>query len=843
MPLNVGTLFATLDLDANPFTKNLGRTMSDAERQGERMSQIGGKLTKGLTLPLVAAGGAAAKLSMDFETSFSRMVGLAGVPADEVDGLRQSVLDLAGETAQAPQELADALYEAASAGLDSGQAMDAVTVAAKGAAAGLGSTRDIVGLVASAVASYGEANIDAAEATDILTATIRAGRADPAELAGTLGRVLPIASQLGVSFDEVGGTVAYLSNVFGDTNRTVTATQGLLTKLLSPSQQGRKALEDMGTSVEELQGAISERGLLGALDLLRERGFGENQQALASLFDDIEGRQAALALLGDESGKLAEILGETAGSAGALEEALGEAMGTDAQKAKQAIVDVQVSLIELGQTLLPLVGNIAEFVSAFLSWFDKLPGPLKTLVVAFGGVLAALGPMISVAGNVRKAIEVLPKIFDRISTGAHSAAGNLGSLTRTLGTGAAAIGVGVAAWQLYGQVMDDAKDRGKSAVDSLREQFAGVDPASMSMDKLRGIISAMDGDLQSLSDTIAGSQAPWDADKRAEMKAQREEGEKLRGEWKALEEQAEGLAAEMGVSTDEALRSILANEDLAAAAADTSKEFDEQAAAVQIAGDELEGYANQLKAMFDPIFAMQDAIAGEEEARRALSDAIRDHGPASEEATAAQDELTRAMVDTDSAALNLQQAVLAGDVSMADFRTQLDLWVAQGRITQEAADTLAGKVEGLTGKAEEYAGTYKATFEADTTTAEGRIAALKHSIATVPKTVPVGFIGPLLPGQSRAPGPVQTRDSGGPVDGPLGSPQMVLAHAGEIVLPTHRMGLGEALQHTLGISTTSPAGAAQGGGRVVNIGEMNLQTTESPRQWFDEGLWRVAGPS
>ena len=61
----------------------------------------------------------------------------------------------------------------------------------------------------------------------------------------------------------------------------------------------------------------------------------------------------------------------------------------------------------------------------------------------------------------------------------------------------------------------------------------------MLIDELRGIISAMDGDLQSLSDTIAGSQAPWDADKRAEMKAQREEGEKLRGEWKALEEQAE----------------------------------------------------------------------------------------------------------------------------------------------------------------------------------------------------------------------------------------------------------------------------------------------------------------
>ena len=83
------------------------------------------------------------------------MVGLAGVPAGEIDGLKDSILDLAGETAVAPQELADALYDAASAGLTSAQALEAVQVAAKGASAGMGTTGDIVGLVASATASYG----------------------------------------------------------------------------------------------------------------------------------------------------------------------------------------------------------------------------------------------------------------------------------------------------------------------------------------------------------------------------------------------------------------------------------------------------------------------------------------------------------------------------------------------------------------------------------------------------------------------------------------------------------------------------------------------------------------
>ena len=168
-------------------TKRLVTEAGGVSSVGAKMQNVGKDLTRNVTLPLALAGGAAIKFSTDFETAFASIVGLAGVPQEEIEGLKQSVLDLAGETGRAPQELAEALYFAASAGLDAAGAMDAVEVSAKGAAAGLGQTEDIVGLVASAVASYGEESINAAEAVDVLTATIREGRADPDELAGTLG--------------------------------------------------------------------------------------------------------------------------------------------------------------------------------------------------------------------------------------------------------------------------------------------------------------------------------------------------------------------------------------------------------------------------------------------------------------------------------------------------------------------------------------------------------------------------------------------------------------------------------------------------------------------------------
>jgi TP901 family phage tail tape measure protein len=401
-------------------------TMSSASaanmvKVGGQMQKLGGQMSRYVTLPVVGAGVAAIKMSSDFESAFARMQGLAGVTADEVDGLKASVLDLAGRTAQAPQALADALYQASSSGLNTADAMAAVEVAAKGAAAGMGSAADIVGLVASAVASYGKANITAARATDILTSAIREGRADPAELAGTLGRVLPIANAVGICFEEVGGATAYLSNIMGDTNRSVTSLQGLLVKLASPTAQGRQALADMGTSVTELKAAIDQDGLLGALDLLKTHGFEGNSQAMTQLFDDIEGRQGALALMADESGTLAATMDKVANSAGSLDQAFTVAADTSGFKMKQAWTDIQVALIKAGDVIMPIVSNVAGAIAGLAETFSSMPAPVQAIVIAFLGLVAAAGPLLVVGGSLIKNFNLMKTTFT--GTGAKISAG------------------------------------------------------------------------------------------------------------------------------------------------------------------------------------------------------------------------------------------------------------------------------------------------------------------------------------------------------------------------------------------------------------------------------------
>ena len=144
----------------------MGKKIQDV---GASVSKVGGSLTKSLTLPLVGIGAAAAATAIEFESSMSKITGLVGIAADEVKGMETAVLDLAGKTAKAPNELADALFVITSAGLRGSDAMAALESAAKAGAAGLGETNDIARALAGTMNAYGPEVVDAARATDVVT--------------------------------------------------------------------------------------------------------------------------------------------------------------------------------------------------------------------------------------------------------------------------------------------------------------------------------------------------------------------------------------------------------------------------------------------------------------------------------------------------------------------------------------------------------------------------------------------------------------------------------------------------------------------------------------------------
>jgi len=387
------------DKQINNAIKGLESLRKQSKSTSDKMQDMGKKMSLAVTAPLAAVGAAAAKASMDFDDSMTKIVGLVGIGAEEVDAMKQSVLGLAGETAQAPTQLADAMFVVQSAGLRGAEAMEALEAAAKAGSAGLGATSDVARSVAGALNAYGSEVLSAAEATDIIVATARAGNFETSQFAGALGDVLPFAQAAQASFQDVGGAVALLTRTNGNAAKSITQVTALFRAFAAPSKQTQTLLAEVGLSAEDLRESMAEQGLSGTLRMLDD-ALGGNREQLGLLLGSSEATGAALQILNADADALDGTFGTVADSAGITDEAFGAASETAGFKFRQAIQSLQATMITFGDTLAPVISKVAGFISGLANGLGALPGPVKTLVVGFGAIVAAIGPLLFIGGKV-----------------------------------------------------------------------------------------------------------------------------------------------------------------------------------------------------------------------------------------------------------------------------------------------------------------------------------------------------------------------------------------------------------------------------------------------------------
>lgn len=742
---------------AGQATADVARQADNWSRLGRSTADLGDRMTRNVTLPIVAVGAAAVKMAADFDSSFVTMTTLAGVSTSEVEALKESVLGLAGEVGRSPQELAEALYFLRSSGLDSAAAMDALEMSAKASAAGLGSTIQIADAVSSAMNAYAQSGLSAAEATDVLVATARAGKAEPAELAAQMGRVLPIASELGVQFHDVGAAIAALSLGGNDAAASTTQLMNVLMKMIRPSQQGAEALEAVGISVDDLEGMIAEKGLLGTLEELRAR-LGDSGFRL--FLEDAQAITAGLALTGENVEQVRGVFEDLSDTAGDTESAFGkwaESMGADNAR---AFADFQVALIRLGETLAPIVSDIMGFAAGFAEAFSKLPDGAQKAVIAGALVVAALGPIMSVGGRVitvagalSKAIAnwVLPAgtvsgAFTRTGAAATTASTGVGRLSRALTTGSVAL----AGWVTAGQIADEVFGRRPAANVSelenallrlgetgrisgeLQDEWHNLSNAigdtfnptnvegignftnevvhlggvagSTHMDRMGADIEALDQGFAALVRSHGPEQAARSLDTFIERMAQ-------------SDEQAEDIRGSL-----DAYDAALAEVDTAEAAQGTGELGDEMGATADATGEAtsaLQQYVDTLLAQFDPMFAMVDALTGVRDAQGAIAAAEleliaarEEHGASSMEAVAAEQALVdarnggaRAAVDLHAAATELNDAIANEGLSAQAAAEQLVQLATDAGFSGEEALRMAENLLTATGRANELGAT------------------------------------------------------------------------------------------------------------------------------------------
>lgn len=387
---------------------SVNRMNAHFEKAGRKMETIGKNMTKYVTLPLAGVGAASFKVAKDFERSMSQIVGLVGVSQDQVDSWSKDLIQMAPDLGKSPQELADALFFVTSAGFRGAEAMDVLEMSAKASAAGLGETKTVADLVTSAINAYGIENLNAAQATDTLVAAVREGKAEAPALAASMGQVLPIASELGVTFDQVGAAVAAMTRTGTDAATASTQLRQIMTSLLQPSEQAEDALAKMDTSSQELRDMLAgEEGLVGTLHFLREATDG-NSEALAEIFPNVRALSGVLDIMGKNAEENLQIFYRLRDSTGALDHAFAAATDTMDFRWNQALSAGQASLAQLGlameSSFIPLLAKATEYLREFTEWFGNLDDATQQWIVRVGMLLAVAGPLLTVLGTFTRVV-------------------------------------------------------------------------------------------------------------------------------------------------------------------------------------------------------------------------------------------------------------------------------------------------------------------------------------------------------------------------------------------------------------------------------------------------------
>jgi len=535
-----GEAWYELDAHDTKLKNALQKAESDVKASGARaeagfsaaMSKMGGNLTSlggglervgrsmltNLTLPILAAGGAAAHFAVDFDSALRQVVALTDITQEEIGGVREELLKLAPVVGKSPQELAEAFYFVASAGFSAAESMDVLKIAAKGSAIGMGTTQVVTQVLASTLNAYGHANLSAAKAGDILTAAVSDGAAEAGDFAGVIGNIVPLSAALGVSFDQVSAALAAMTLSGTNADEASTSLVQIFSSLLKATPQAEEAMRGLGLSSAGLRAELREKGLLATLKTLDER-FGSNAQASSLVFGNIRALRGITNLLGLDEAQLNKVFADTKAALGNLDDGYKATAGAQ-RSIDQSMADLQVTAIQLGTDVLPLVvdtlAEVAAHARELAKWWSSLDEDTRKQIVQWLAWVAVAGPAALIVG---KLVSALGALFSAVGflTGSRGIPRLIGAmktfgLVNTVALGAV-LGLTYGLEQAAGPISDffDALIEGKAANKTLHELNAlmgdmqkslflrqmGVDAKEFSQ-----AVEAAGGDAQKAFDAI-----------------------------------------------------------------------------------------------------------------------------------------------------------------------------------------------------------------------------------------------------------------------------------------------------------------------------------------------------
>ena len=378
------------------------RTAKNIQNTGSSIMGVGLKISA-LVAPMAAAATEGLKLNSQFSAGMSKIATLLGNDIQAANRLKQGLRDLSDETGVSVTDLTEAEYQAISAGVDAAHVTEFMGTATKLSQAGFADASTTIDALTSVLNAYGLSADNAAHIADEFILTQNLGKTTVAEMAATIGGVIPIASAAGVSTEELMASVAALTKNGMKTPDAMTALKGAISGIIKPSEAAMKQLQEMGLSIDTLSAKhLNEVGLTGVLNEIKTATNGDTD-AMAKLFPNVRALNAMLALTGPAGSTYTQALNEMKSANGLTEQTFQQLLKNDPTKATAlAINQLKNAGMDLGQGLAPILLRASMMTKQLAKALKELSPEQWKMITGFVQSSIVLGVGLTAVGKAVK---------------------------------------------------------------------------------------------------------------------------------------------------------------------------------------------------------------------------------------------------------------------------------------------------------------------------------------------------------------------------------------------------------------------------------------------------------
>ena len=377
---------------------------------------------------------------MDFETGMAKVSTLFSGTTAEFQALQKEIMNISSETGVAAAQLAEAAYSAESASVPMGNLGSMIKASSQLATAGFTDIDTALSATAKTMNAYGMMSDDVAatqanmeKVQRVLIQTQNKGITTVGELGASLAQVTPTAAAFGVSFEQIGASLAGMTAQGTPTAQATTQLNSLIAELGKNGTQASKNLQKAakGTQwagmsfVEMMNNGADLNDVLGLMQGLADK----NGVAMVDMFSSIEAGKAAMSITNSDWVGNMEAMATEA-------DVVGEAFETMADTASFKMERLKNTLKNMGiEAFLAVADGLTAVISGFASVIDAVWPSLQAVGSALSAVATAAWNTISTMLGLDESFSatdaiasVLTTVFNAIASALTWVADNMNAL-------------------------------------------------------------------------------------------------------------------------------------------------------------------------------------------------------------------------------------------------------------------------------------------------------------------------------------------------------------------------------------------------------------------------------